>query len=957
MWDTDPKSTTADQAYLPLLAAAAAFDGPWSVSELRLSDSDIHWLKQWFSCLESDDPSLYCADEKFGALLLCLGAELCRESSTEDSVWPTIRTILPQSRSFLSQFFLSNGQPSQSTKWIITNAARSLNVRNAFDIEGTQQWFTTVKLQFGFTSRGAKSRLAEWLVGLGQPAVVQYLNGEVGFTQLKSRSFGAMWTALRQLRQERISEIEARQTLMKSPWVKEHWIDDLLKEAQAKVDILGRDTWTGAELGSRETKTTQEVFCPIEAVSLDWKPGSVPRLMFDLDCAAIESRLSATDTSELNFFIDGQYLCRWVRQKDGSWNGRAKIAAEPDSRVSQPNLSPKALTVRSRSDEPVIEWDFADSDLCTDVVVFDLDLSRIVDFGVERLAGNRHYAILCDRDCIIQGCAPTQEFARDTVSRRAVRLPVPLGTSLAVVYQDFVLWQPIKSEQDRRERFSVTLRTPSSQVFPLNAQTKMTVEGIPDDAKDVMLLIHKKTYDLMRGEESEWKTTKTVTLTPDFASKQRRVRVKFSRDGQSYTVEPRLSLSLKGAAMIRRKQSAETETVVMEPLRKDDIINTSEGTKWLRIWAPGEHKHPSVFEADYKVGVLRNSRISLRDIPGYGGELSVFDEGKEHPLGIWCQEMGCVRGGEPAILGSSATLFLLTEKNPSDPGYVVYEWAITPNRRAIFRGLLSEAIRRASSHRWKVDCSADLMALAVSYKGSWLGAWWSIKRIKQYIESAGELRLNDWAALKWLHVPILAPELGVALREAIQRGPLPFLDAWLNQSRAPEGLSPAEDSFDTLLIPRHFLWNQFPVRYSDEAIKKISICSQQFDEEVCRRHLGSLIEVSPLLLWGGIEQCRKRCQSKYDGLLRLFRNLQVDLPKDASDKKVSLRFSALLDRASEAARVEKERVREACIHRIQSLQPSGRPLSDLDRADLSRLGAALSGRKFLAAHIAQHFLG
>lgn len=216
MWDNDPKSTSLEQAYASLFAKAN-FDQYWSLAELRLDEKDVRWLKDWFVSLKPDHSILTGSGEKLGALLLCLGEELCREKSTEDSVWPSIRNILPEFHPIRTELFLSNGQPSQLAKGIIVNAVRSLNLRNAFDIEGTLQWYVTVKLQFGFTYRGARSRLAEWLVGFGQPHAVQYLNGEPEFGELSSESFRAMWRTLRQLRQGLIGEAEARQTLLNGP--------------------------------------------------------------------------------------------------------------------------------------------------------------------------------------------------------------------------------------------------------------------------------------------------------------------------------------------------------------------------------------------------------------------------------------------------------------------------------------------------------------------------------------------------------------------------------------------------------------------------------------------------------------------------------------------------------------------------------------------------------------------
>ena len=152
MWDSDPKSTTIEQAYSPLLSKAN-FDRHWSIAELKLDKKDLQWLEDWFSQVTPDKSILYRSSEKFGALLLCLGVEACREKSREDSVWPIIRKILPESHPFQSELFLSNGQPSQLTKKMICDAVRSLNLRHVMDLEGTQQWFVTIKRNLSMRMR------------------------------------------------------------------------------------------------------------------------------------------------------------------------------------------------------------------------------------------------------------------------------------------------------------------------------------------------------------------------------------------------------------------------------------------------------------------------------------------------------------------------------------------------------------------------------------------------------------------------------------------------------------------------------------------------------------------------------------------------------------------------------------------------------------------------------------
>jgi hypothetical protein len=307
MWEhLSPSNANLESVYEPLQKKADQFDRLWSIAELRLTSDDIHWLEAWFSLLKPNITKR-CLNEMFGGILLCLGSEICRENSTEGSVWPAIRNILPTYHPLRNELFLSNGQPSHTAKDLITNATRNLNLRNAMDIEGTQQWFVTIKLQFGFTYTGASSRLAEWLVGLGSPVAVFYLNGNSDFSELISESFQSLWKALKQYRQGWINENEIREIFRLNPWVKFHWVDNLLIEAKSRIETLGTGEWTGVDPGQYDART-EEYLCPVSRISLNWNPADVPRLQFQLDRDIILNEIAETSATELDFLIDGKKI-------------------------------------------------------------------------------------------------------------------------------------------------------------------------------------------------------------------------------------------------------------------------------------------------------------------------------------------------------------------------------------------------------------------------------------------------------------------------------------------------------------------------------------------------------------------------------------------------------------------------------------------------------------------------
>ncbi|MHB8834442.1 MAG: hypothetical protein ACYC9Y_01845 [Candidatus Methylomirabilia bacterium] len=211
LWASLPLNSTADKQLFDFLVKERdRFNRPWSIAELRLSDAAVEWLLSWFRSLNTELPS----PEILGALLITLGSELCRSNSPEDAIWPTVRQLLPENHRIQRELFLPSGEPTRLTRDAISEGARALNLRHAMDLEGTQQWYETIKLQFGFTSRGARKRLAEWLVGLGAPISIRYLNGELEEgKELQSASFRSIWLALHQFRAGVRSEADVRSQL------------------------------------------------------------------------------------------------------------------------------------------------------------------------------------------------------------------------------------------------------------------------------------------------------------------------------------------------------------------------------------------------------------------------------------------------------------------------------------------------------------------------------------------------------------------------------------------------------------------------------------------------------------------------------------------------------------------------------------------------------------------------
>jgi hypothetical protein len=408
--------------------------------------------------------------------------------------------------------------------------------------------------------------------------------------------------------------------------------------------------------------------------------------------------------------------------------------------------------------------------------------------------------------------------------------------------------------------------------------------------------------------------------------------------------------------MLKHKHVGDAETISLEPLKSGMDINRTEGTTYLRIWTPREDKQEKVFEGSCIVARLRHKKVKLRDIPGHGGELHVLSSGERHNLGVTCIERGCVRTFLPAILGNSAQLAFLSEKDPAeakDNGYILFQWLMAGNYKAKFCRIPSTSILPNSTERvWRFRDLSSPMAVALTWKGSWLGADWNLDLIRNYVERRTDLPEHDFAILKWLRVPVLHNSLASTFKKAVAHAPSRFIRSWLNDYGMPEGVLKHDHILGLDSVARHFFWNEIPRGHIKEVISVVGLCDGgHFDEERCCMHLGMLVDISPVLLWQGLDHCRMRCANKLRCLLNLFTRNQLDLPQEVSNEKMRFRLQYLEKRILDATGICEERLKELVINRLRSLAEPRLGLLDQNCDDLLRLGETHSGRKFLAVRI------
>ncbi len=131
--------------------------------------------------------------------------------------------------------------------------------------------------------------------------------------------------------------------------------------------------------------------------------------------------------------------------------------------------------------------------------------------------------------------------------------------------------------------------------------------------------------------------------------------------------------------------------------------------------------------------------------------------------------------------------------------------------------------------------------------------------------------------MKWLRVPVMHPTLCPTVRTAVLSTPCHFLKAWLNDEGLPDGLEPHGHILGLDSVIRHFLWNDFSPAHASEAITLAGRWENVYQEDQCVNLLTMLSDISPILLWKGMERCLENYTPKILELIHRFVHVRLGL--------------------------------------------------------------------------------
>jgi len=937
-------SMELEEVFLHFLNRFENLPDPRSVAEARVTSDEVWALTDWFS---GQDPRMWyrmwCEStaqvrlsgevfasrrEMFGALLLIIGSELCRANSNEDSVWPAVTGVLQADRLSFAGLFVG-GQPSITCKNALAAGARRLKLRSLIDRYGAQDYFDTLKLQFGFTRRGGARRLSDWLDGLGLPIAVRILTGvEPDYGDLMSPTFTDLWTVLHDFRRNRVSESRTFDVLDSSPWVGRDWVPELMVAAR-----LRSDRTVALVSGTEMPAASSEPLCDL---FLRWDYPAKPQLSLLLNEEQIYEMLVGRDTA--TFAIDGRVVERWTLQEAGAWRGRRELPCQPAA--AKPNLRPNRLSVSSEG-EPLEEVDLFEIGMGEPLLIFDLRSGTLIS-PTSRLDTKKDYALLCDADLSVPGVTP----ALKATDRVVYRMAGPWCQDLKVICDGATYWQPTVDQREPLPPIRLKLESLPSQCAEIGSACHVNIVGVPDKVTSILLVVAGKFHSTIRRGDV-WQTERPLQITLGIALGEQRVRIRLCGSGWTRTVTPKCSLSLRGVAYVETDSDpgSEPEWTLLPTGRPLDRAGGAATT--ARIFL-GNGRY-ELFEGSRFVGKVGSRPLLLRELCGWGAPLTV--RSPHQPPSVVVESVEDRGRGTfvPSLFRGRTNAHLVWHipMTPSAKHTILFWEDVFRQPKTLPAG---EVTNQQDDFVWKLPNLGLIAAMAIAYDGTRIASYWDRDQITQALTHGQSSQL--FALLRWLKVPVLNSSFREPMREAVLRRPAEFVKGWMNDSALPLGLVQRQSEQGLDVVIREFLWNY--VERNENTLDKLAgilsgAAGPTSGPDAFRSTLSQLGEVCPSLSYNFARvklrgaKFRKYVLGTVAAMLRQ--------PETAEVSQLHTRLAADRRDCASLIGIEPEALENsvnAFGAYLDNQAPGCYPETE---ADLRRLGESARGRQFLIASL------
>lgn len=731
----------------------------------------------------------YCQPE-FGLKLLLAIIYVARRDATEGQIWPAVREGLNLSECVEEIFFLSNGQPRLEVKMLIEKACRHFRLRHIFGQDGTQEWFGTIYLQFGFTQRGFTKMLPEWLMGYNQPNTIGRL---INDTELKSESFRKLWEALLSFRRGNAAEAVTRRIISESPWVLTEWADELQLAAKKKPHLSPATYRSNSgEVGESPRSFLSEPRLVVgnQLAEAKWQIELAGLADWEMAGTSFCVRLRCGEASAQEVFLR--------KQQDCSLSNLAHTFEFPLAFVKDSQVS---ASITDQQGREVAAQDIHLFDPDADFIAFS-ERGYVDDSFVKRGPRPNALCFVLVCTCLKLDPQPTDWHRFESMGYTLHRVRFENGQQLRVMSEeDDELWSSITGDRGVQPELPGGVR-PNCELSLLDnaklyesgtTEIVLRISGISDAE---ILSAQWRTRQLciehsQPAAQFPWRVGGIPKLEALLASRVL-LKLRVRSGGVVYRTEVEWRPSVFG---IFEQTRGRTSCGEFFKTRNNEQLKRGRYTimpKSLTLEQQERGLRWCLFEGDRFVSELREgSPQSLYDLGAYGQGLSIR-------LGQFNRE------GKPTILiGEVADkgLFHIYDKNPFLGREYTFEAWASPEmgiEHKLYFGLIHEDIMQESAEERLVFADDKAMFspfphqpcdyLVLAYAGTRLATWWRVPKDRNdrdsWSNNLAEIKDDVDArraafTIRWAKLPILSNDHYRHVKEFFRRFPHIVLGEWL----------------------------------------------------------------------------------------------------------------------------------------------------------------------------------
>lgn len=831
----------------------------WSIAELKLSTADIGWLKALAASLLLDQALLNLQystrSPKFGLLFLALAAEICRRETDESEAWPIIREAGwdPTVRSVL---FNKQGAAKPLLCHAIEGACRQYGLRNILDQQEKQYWFTTIKLQFGMTRRGATSQLGDWLYFGTFPDSSRVLLED---PENRSASFGKLVDRLKAYQDGFVTESEVRRLLEDSPWIVRDGLDEILAAAREKP-AAGRSRMERAMYSPIEPPAEEPSGVPVcdGKPVLVWHDGA-PRFI-----ARICDELDSFCTSDRFFVsVDAVPTALFLRQKHGGF----AHAGEAGREINLPaNAASTSVVAADDSSEPLavelVQLYDPDADLQAWEEKGDRRSHRVEE-ALHAFEPSRAYTFRIPNGSSIE---PAVAVSRQWSAGECTWIQIAKGwpADFKIVFEGAELFSGGTSGVEPVVEPAWT-RTVSVQLADINwerGEFALLISASPQ----VSILGARVFGGAVHIAHLNERTVKSAPIAMRIHDPRGafEIRIAAKSEGDRRIIRRKERFPLKGLWFNHdgfwRRHNPDSEVNVAEIRRQTCLVHVPR--------APSTSERPWLaFEGRREVGVPVRRPGQPHGLAGWGQPLELAQGRYNHSLSDEHVELasrvidrGCVLDCFQMHAVNSLVVRLQVPIEPSDEHRII-AWTAEGHLAEIGGNDIRPVTQNATWYVNRSSCSFEnsgrFVAVALAYRNLRLGAWWADDWPRTVLKHCRNGRAKEAAQLlRWFQLPVLDYRYAGTIRALATEYGSAFAEAWLawrdrgDTARAPIGerieaddLRPAAADPGWYEVVRNLLteWKPCP----NDAERLISAFEQhaiELNERLNQLPMASLVE-------------------------------------------------------------------------------------------------------------------